>query len=247
METKASTMVVNHPDTLRDIELTDEGKNQQKKIDYVYEEERVRILHDPVRIQILRILNNGIEDKITTETFDESTGEKVIREKDVTRNIMSVHEIMNKSKESEETDELTKNQMYHHLPILIDGSFIIKYGVVTKGGRTTDYYRRTAENFVTFGMHYDPNGFQKAVYQETKETLPLFSFDFTNEQREEFLQLMVKAETLRLNWVKEVQKKVQSDITVSKAVELFEWLLWIYATGDKEYTETIDRIRNLIQ
>jgi DNA-binding transcriptional ArsR family regulator len=240
-------MAVNHPDTLRDIKLTKRGNEPQKKIDYINDEERVKILHDPVRIQILSILNNGIEDKITTESFDESTGERVIREKIVIRNIMSVHEIMNKAKESEETDELTKNQMYHHLPILVDGNFVIKYGVVTKGGRSTDYYRRTANNFVTYGMHYDPDGFHKTIYQETKDALSLFCFDFTREYHEEFLQLIVKAEKLRLKWVKEVQKKVQSDITESKAVELFDWLLWIYATGDQEYIETIDRIRNLIK
>jgi DNA-binding transcriptional ArsR family regulator len=235
------------PDTLREIKLTKEGKILQKKIDYVDDEERVKILHDAVRIQILQILNDGIEDKITTESFDESTGERIIREKIVTRNAMSVHEIINKSKDAEEFDVITKNQLYHHLPVLIDSDFVIKYGVVTKGGRSTDYYRRTADNFVTFGMHYDPKGFQKAVYQETNEVLSLFNFDFSHEQQEEFLKLIVDAEMLRLKWVKELQNKVQADITVSKAVELFEWLLWIYATGDSEYNHIIDRIRNLIQ
>lgn len=233
-------------DALRGIELTEEGKEPQKDTDFVSAEDRVRVLHDPVRLQILQILREGIEDTQTEESFNDTTGVLLTRQQIVRRDILSVIEIVKISKESESYSPITKNQLYHHLPKLIGAGFVIKYGIVTKGKRTTDYYRRTAENFVTFGLHYDPKEFKRAIRKETKEVLPVFKLNLTKAQEKMFLNLIVDLEAMRLKWAGKIEQLVEEDITNRKAVEMFEWFLWVYATGQNEYLDLLGEVRSIL-
>jgi DNA-binding transcriptional ArsR family regulator len=233
-------------DTIRDIQLTEEGKKPPKKVDFVYGEDRVKILHDPVRLLILQILRDGIEDILTEESFDESTGVHLTKKQTVKRQILSVHEIIKASKKSDSYDELTKNQIYHHLPLLVDGGFVAKHGIVTKGKRSTDYYRRTAGNFVTFGLHYDPEKYSPAIRKEIEETLPVFKLDLSKDEKKTLTELVVHAEVMRLKWAGKIEDLVVEDIADNKPIEMFERLLWIYATGNKEFLETLSEIRSLI-
>ncbi|TFG04292.1 hypothetical protein EU538_12525, partial [Candidatus Thorarchaeota archaeon] len=109
------------PDGIKGIELTEEGEKKIRRIDFVSDSERAAILHDPVRLQILQMLRDGIEDKVIHESFDETTGERIIRERIVERNELSVYELLRLSKEKNEYAPLTKNQVYHHLPKLVEG------------------------------------------------------------------------------------------------------------------------------
>ncbi len=233
-------------DSITEIELTEEGKRDQKGIDFVHEEERVRVLHDPVRLQILQMLRDGIEDTITDESFTEATGEKLIRQRIVKRHALSVLDLIRLSEKIESYDTLTKNQIYYHLPKLIGAGFVAKYGVVTTGKRTTDYYSRTAENFVTFGLHYDPKRYQEAVRNEIASALPVFRLDMSEEQKGQLLDLIVQAEVMRLKWAGKIEDFVEEDITSAKPVEMFEWFLWVYAIGEKEYLSILQDIRKIL-
>ncbi|MHA2160188.1 MAG: hypothetical protein ACXABE_14930 [Candidatus Thorarchaeota archaeon] len=233
-------------DTIRDIQLNAAGKKSPKKVDFVHGEDRVRILHDPVRLLILQILRDGIEDTFTEESFNEETGVHLTKQQTVKRQILSVHEIIKVSKESASYDKLTKNQIYHHLPLLVDGGFVVKHGTVTRGKRTTDYYRRTAGNFVTFGLHYDPEKYSPAIRKEIEEALPVFKFNLSKDEEKALTELVVHAEVMRLKWAEKVERLVVDDITDNKPIEMFERLLWIYATGNEEFLETLNEIRSLI-
>ncbi|TFF92186.1 hypothetical protein EU545_01715 [Candidatus Thorarchaeota archaeon] len=234
------------PEGIKGIELTEDGKKPIRRIDFVGSPERAAILHDPVRLQILQMLRDGIEDKVVQESFDESTGERIIRERIVDRHELSVYELLRLSEEEEEYTPLTKNQVYHHLPRLVEGGFVIKYGVVRTGKRTTDFYRRTAENFVTFGLHYNPEEFESAVREEVRDALPVFDLPLSEEEMKQLIDLLLDTEVMRLRWAGKIEKLVQADVTDSKEVEIFDWLLWVYATGQPEYIETLNRTRELL-
>lgn len=233
-------------DTIAGIELTDEGKRPIKSIDFVNGENRVNALHDPVRIQILQILREGIEDYVTKETSDANRMVLTITKSVVRRHALSVTELIQISKETEEQDLLTKNQLYHHLPILIENGFVIEYGTVTTGKRTTKYYRRTADNFVTFGLHYGPKKFRDSLRKEILEALPVFKVDMSEVEKKELVNLLVETEALRLKWASIIEELVQGDVTDPKAIELFERFLWVYATGQDEYREMLDRLREVL-
>ncbi|MHA1943633.1 MAG: hypothetical protein ACW96M_04465 [Candidatus Thorarchaeota archaeon] len=233
-------------DTIRDIELTDAGRKPPKKVDFVHGEERVKILHDPVRLLILQILRDGLDDTFTEESFNEETGVQLTKKQTVKRQILSVHEIIKVSKESASYDNLTKNQIYHHLPLLVDGDFVAKHGTVTRGKRTTDYYRRTAGNFVTFGLHYDPEKYSPAIRKEIEEALPVFKLNLSKDEQKALTELVVHAEVMRLKWAEKVERLVVDDIADDKPIEMFERLLWIYATGNEAFLDTLSEIRSLI-
>ena len=128
------------PDSLKGIVLTPEGKKPQRDTVLMRGSEEWEFCSDPVRYQILKILRTGIEDNCTSESFNEDTGEKIIRQKVVKRKALSVVEIVKYSEKIDPSNVLSKNQVYHHLPKLIEGGYVIKYGTVTTGKRTTDYY-----------------------------------------------------------------------------------------------------------
>ena len=126
-------------DSLKGIKVEPEGKKPQKEIVFITNEETAEVLDDIVRYNILQTLRKGIEDTLTTETVDEETGDRIIRQKVVRRDILSVMEIVELSpKCCAEAESISKNQVYHHLPKLIEHGYVIKYGTIKKGKRSTD-------------------------------------------------------------------------------------------------------------
>jgi len=216
------------------------------RVEFVHKEERLKALNHPARLQILQILKDGIDDTITTETFNKETKERLIRQTVVKRHILSVNEIIKISNENKDYKPLTKNQIYHHLPEMLKGEFIELYGVLKKGKRTTDFYRRTADNFVTYGLHYGPERYREEVQRETEEALSVFNLKLTEEEKQQLLDVAVKAELMKLEGAEVVEKLVSDDITDSKAIELLDWFLWVYATGKKEYCQLLDQVREII-
>lgn len=230
-------------DTVKEIELTDEGKKPIKNIDFVTGMDRISALHDPVRIQILQMLREGIDDSVTTERADDDALVLTITTTQVKRYALSVTELIQRAKTREEYDILTKNQLYHHLPILIEHGFVCEYGTVTKGKRTTKYYRRTADRFVTFGLHYGPKKFRQAIRKEIVDALPVFRIRMTDSEREKLVDLLVETEAMRVKWASALENIVQGDVTDPKGIEMIEWFLWVYATGQPEYQDLLNKLR----
>ncbi|MFW9863019.1 MAG: hypothetical protein ACFFET_12080, partial [Candidatus Thorarchaeota archaeon] len=103
-------------DDLAGIEPPEEtGKfpEPMKEIVFVNDPERATILDEQVRYMIIQVLRRGVDDTSTTRDVDSTTGERIIRQRDVKRYAMSVVEIVKYSETYDDIDNITKNQVYH--------------------------------------------------------------------------------------------------------------------------------------
>jgi DNA-binding transcriptional ArsR family regulator len=240
------------PDDIKDppktIEITEKGKKPQREVEFILDDERAKILDDPVRLQILQILREGIEDTHTTEEYNEETGERIIRQRTVRRNIMSVVEIVKMSPECEGCEKLTKNQIYHHLPKLEEHGYIIKYAVVTTGGRSTDYYRRTANGFVlTTGLEkMDKKTVEKKSTEFIKRLTQVFDIDITDEQQQAVAELQMKIMGHEYENRRRIAELVRGDVADDEVLHIYEWLVHLYTIGNNEYVNAQKKIREIL-
>ncbi len=235
------------PDSLEDIELTKEGKTTIKEFEFIHDEERSRELDDTVRLAILQILRKGIPDIITTTTKDEETGDTIIRQREVKRDILSVVEIVKLSSEDDYYDEVTKNQVYHHLPKLIEANYVVKYGTVTTGKRTTDYYRRTAKGFiVTTTTGADEKLLRRKSEEYIVHLLQNFDIEMTEAEKKEFVELRYKSFMMQLKGRPKIAKMVNIDVADKKVLHFYDFLLDMYSLGSDEYIDLWRKMRTLL-
>ena len=238
----------NDTDKLIGIVLTKKGKAPQNEIVFVTDEGRASVLDEPVRLHILQVLRSGIEDTVTTEKTDEN-GDKIIRIRDVTRNALSVLEIVTQSVECCGPDiDISKNKVYHHLPILEEEGYVVKYGTVTSGKRTTDYWRRTAKGFVlTKGEWIGGSGtYTKKMTPFVEKLLETFDLDVAEGEKKELLELMVKRAVMQLEWRTKIAELVKGDVADKMILDQYETLVDYYSLGSKEYVDNIMRIRGIL-
>ncbi|MFW9870818.1 MAG: hypothetical protein ACFFFO_07665 [Candidatus Thorarchaeota archaeon] len=236
-------------DSLEGIVLTEEGEQPQKEIVFVTDDERAEVLDELVRFNILQVLRKGVKDTITTETRDEETGDRIIRKRDVKRNVLSVVEIVKMSPDCcYDGEEITKNQVYHHLPILIENGYVIKYGTVTTGKRTTDYYRRTAKGFMLTKGAWgtEEKRIREKLGSFTEKMLETFNLDLSEEKRKELLDLSVKRTQMQYEWRSKIAEMVSLDVANKEILNMYEMLLDYYSVGFKEYMDVIYRIREIL-
>ncbi len=236
-------------DTLEGIELTPEAKNSVPDVEFVYNEERARELDDSVRLAILQVLRKGIQDTKTTKTKDSETGDTIIRQREVTRKALSVVEIVKLSEDIEYIEKVSKNQVYHHLPKLIEMGFVIKLGTVTTGKRTTDYYRRTAGGFVlATGVlsAADEKMLRKKNQSVTEKMMHHFKIELNEEEKKKFEDLRFNALKIELAARKEVVKMIRSDVADKDVLDMYEFLLQMYALGNEDYIDIHRKIRDLL-
>ncbi|MFW9974092.1 MAG: hypothetical protein ACFFDQ_02340 [Candidatus Thorarchaeota archaeon] len=236
-------------DSLEGIVLTKEGKESQREIVFVTNEEVAEVLDEPVRYNILQTLRKGVEDTLTTKTVDKETGDTIIRQKIVRRDVLSVVEIVKQSPECcIQGEEITKNQVYHHLPKLIEYGYVIKYGIVTKGKRSTDYYRRTARGFMltTGAWGTEEKRIREKLEGFTDKMLETFNLKIPKEQREELIELSVKRAKMQHTWRTKIANMVNLDIATKETLSMYEMLLDYYSVGSKEYMDIINRIREIL-
>ncbi|KXH70723.1 MAG: hypothetical protein AM326_04045 [Candidatus Thorarchaeota archaeon SMTZ-45] len=236
-------------DSLEGIVLTKEGKIPQKEIVFVTNEEVADVLDEPVRYNILQTLRKGVEDTLTTKSVDKETGDTIIRQRVVKRDVLSVVEIVKQSPDCcHESEEITKNQVYHHLPKLIESGYVIKYGTVTKGKRSTDYYRRTAKGFMltTGAWGTEEKRIREKLESFTDKMLETFNLKISKEQREELIELSVKRAQMQYAWRTKIANMVNLDIATKETLSMYEMLLDYYSVGSKEYMNIINRIRGIL-
>ena len=244
------TKFVENTDTLKDIEKTSEGTKKPTEVTFIEDEETAKVLAEPVRLQILQILRRGIDDEQTTEEYNEETNERIIRKRMVKRNILSVVEMV-KMSECETCGfdtPITKNQVYHHLPKLIETGYVVKYGTVTKGNRTTDYYRRTSAGFVitTWLGEVDEEIIEKKSRENIGSIVQVFDFDVTEEQQKKLIALVKKSHRLEMDWRGKIARKVRGDVANSEVLYLYDWLISLCAIGSQEYLDVMDKIRTIL-
>ena len=236
-------------DSLEGIVLTKEGKEPQKEVVFVTSKEKAEVLDELVRYNILQTLRKGIEDTLTTKTVDESTGDTIIRQKVVRRDVLSVVEIVKLSPNCcQDGEDITKNQVYHHLPKLVEHDYVIKYGTVTKGKRSTDYYRRTAKGFMltTGAWGTEEKRIREKLEGFTDKMLETFNIKVSKEKRNELLELSVKRAQMQHEWRTKIAEMVNLDIASKETLSMYEMLLDYYSVGSKEYMDTVYKIRNIL-
>ena len=235
-------------DSLKGIVLTDEGKRPQKEIVFVTDPERAAILDEPVRYQILQVLREGVNDTVTTEKVDEN-GDKIIRVRELKRDALSVIEIVKLSTDCCGPDvDISKNQVYHHLPTLEKGGYVIKYGTVTTGKRTTDYWRRTAKGFVMTRVEW-AGGAQtltKMVESFITTMTANFNLNIPKEKRKELHELVMKGELMQSEWRSKIANLVKGDVADKEVLKIYETLLELYALGSEEYRDVLLKTREIL-
>lgn len=236
-------------DSLKGIVLTKEGNQPQKELVFVTDDKRAEVLDELVRYNILQVLRKGVEDTITTETTDKETGDKIIRQRTVQRDALSVLEIVENSPDCcYEGEMISKNQVYHHLPILIDNGYIIKYGTVTKGKRTTDYYRRTAKGFMLTKGAWgsEEKRIREKLADFTDRMLETFNLNLSKEKHDELLDLSVRRAQMQYEWRTKIAEMVNLDIATKETLSMYEMLLDYYSIGSEEYLDVVQRIRAIL-
>jgi hypothetical protein len=235
-------------DSILNIELSEDAEASQRQAMFITNLKTANEFEHPVRIAILTIMRQGIPDTSTTESVDERTGERIIVRKPVTRNALSVNEIVNMSKEHADVQELTRNMVNHHLPRMVEIGFVRRYGTLRTGKRTTDYYQRVAKQYVVT-METPHLGSEFLLTQETQRidrTLQTFRIDLSKLEKKELADLLVKCEILKDKWRKDIAALVRDDVTEPEVVNMYHWLLDAYATGSKEYMQLFSRIREIL-
>lgn len=235
-------------DSIVGIELSENAEAAQREAMFITDLNTANEFEHPVRIAILAIMRRGIPDTSTTESVDKRTGERIIIRKPVTRNALSVNEIVNISTEHADIRELTRNMVNHHLPRMIQMGFVRRYGTLRTGKRTTDYYQRVAKQYV-LTMETPHFGSEFLLTQESlriDRTLQTFKIDLAESEKKELIDLLVKCELLKDTWRKDIAALVRDDLTEPEVVNMYHWLLDAYATGSKEYMQLFSRIREIL-
>lgn len=235
-------------DSVAGIELSKGAEATQRQAMFITDLNTASEFEHPVRIAILTIMRQGISDTSTTESVDERTDERVIVRKPVTRNALSVNEIVNLSKGNADVQELTRNMVNHHLRRMVEMGFVRRYGTLRTGKRLTDYYKRVAKQYVVT-METPHFGSEFLLTQETQRidrTLQTFKIDLGQPEKKELVDLLVKGELLKDKWRKDIAALVRDDVTEPEVVNMYHWLLDVYATGSKEYMQLFSRIREIL-
>ncbi|NHJ12639.1 MAG: hypothetical protein EAX95_03145 [Candidatus Thorarchaeota archaeon] len=234
-------------DALEGIELTEEGKQEMRDIVFIHDEKRAEIIDDQVRYFIIQVLKRGIDDKLTTETKDPDTGGTIWIQREVKRYAMSVVEIVKMAKKYKDIDNITKNQVYHHLPKLIDGGFVVKYGTVVTGKRTTDYYQRTAKGFVlTTGQSAMTESLMKRKVESHVEKFAVFDINLSEAQKKELANLLLEGARIESQGRSEIAKLVKGDVADKEVLSLYEDLVMLHALGNDEWVNIQRRIREIL-
>jgi hypothetical protein len=235
-------------DSIVGIELSAGEGAAQREAMFITELPTAIEFEHPVRTTILTVLRRGISDTSTSESIDERTGERIVVRKSVTRNALSVNEIVSMSKEHADLKELTRNMVNHHLPRMIEAGFVRRYGKLRTGKRTTDYYQRVAKQYL-LTVETPHFGSEFLLTQESlrmDRTLQAFRIDLAESEKKELVDLLVKCELLKDKWRKDIAALVRDDVTEPEVVNMYHWLLDAYATGSEEYMRLFNRIREIL-
>jgi hypothetical protein len=229
-------------------EETSRFPDPMNEIVFVNDPEKAEILDEQVRYMIIQVLRRGIDDTCTTRDVDKETGERIIRQRDVKRHALSVVEIVKLSETYDDIENITKNQVYHHLPKLIEGGYVVKFGTVTTGKRTTDYYRRTAKGFVvTVGEFVlDKKMMKKKIGHYINMYTKVFDIELSDDDRKELADLMIESMRVEHEGRAKIGQLIKGDVADKKVLSLYEDLVKLYAMGDDDWSKIQRRIRAIL-
>ncbi|MDF1538542.1 MAG: hypothetical protein P1Q69_06535 [Candidatus Thorarchaeota archaeon] len=235
-------------DSIKGIKITKEGKREQKQAVFLTDPQKAIELDHPVRRAIIQILSRGIPDRITVQSTDPLTNELALERVRIERDILSVTEIVRMSEEHLDILTITRNQVNHHLQKMIDEEFLIHFGTLTTGKRTTDYYRRVAKQYV-ITMETPNLGEDFLRKRETgrlQRTLGLFNIELSKEEINELIEIRVKLELMQDKWRTKIAGMIQNDVTDPEITDTYHWMLEAYSIGSDEYLKLFRRFREIL-
>ncbi|MFW9909861.1 MAG: hypothetical protein ACFFEF_14940 [Candidatus Thorarchaeota archaeon] len=245
------------PSSLAGIELTPEGKIPVKEIDLVIDQGRADILLDSTRSSILRILKDGVTDVITSVSTDAESGDRIIRQKEVTRDVLSVVELVRISKDPDnDIESFSMSQAYHHLSKLIEHGFVVRYGTITTGKRTTDYYRRSARTFILERLPGDSSSSiedrlklaRDQVKSYADRILNLFKFELSDKDYDTFIDLLTRKEEIELksSMFAKVVTLLRSDIASNEELTILHEIMNLYSVKNDDWVNESRKIHDLL-
>jgi hypothetical protein len=241
-------MTAQLPHSISEIKLTKEGKKPQRGAIFITDMQIATEYEQEPRLTISRIMGVGIPDYLVDVTIDKKTGVRTTVEVPTTRMALSVSEIVELSKGDEEYQELTRNQVNHHIRKLEELGFVHKYGTLWVGKRAIDYYRRTSK-YVVVTMetpHYNREFLVDREGKRIDQTLGVFNIKLKAHAKKEVAQLLTKSELLKDKWRGMISDLVRDDVTDPEVVSMYHWLLDAYAMGNDEYIDLWRRIREIL-
>ncbi|MGY5873615.1 MAG: hypothetical protein RTV72_15305 [Candidatus Thorarchaeota archaeon] len=241
-------MTARLPHSISEIILTKEGRRQQSGAIFITDLQLATEYEQEPRLTISRIMGMGIPDYIVEISIDKKTGVRTTTEVPTTRMAFSVSEIVELSKVYDEFEEITRNQVNHHIRKLEELGFVHKYGTLWVGKRAIDYYRRSSK-YVVVTMetpYYDRDFLLDREGKRMEETLGVFDIKLKAREKREVVKLLTKSELLKDSWRGMISDLVREDVTNPEVVSMYHWLLDAYAMGNDEYIEIWRRIREIL-
>jgi hypothetical protein len=236
------------PESISEIELTEQGKQHQRGAIFITDVQVASEFEQEPRLSISQILGRGIPDLVVEASVDDKTGVRTIREIPTTRYALSVSEIVELSKNHQDLQEVTRNQVNHHLRKLVELGFVHKYGTLWVGRRAIDYYRRSSK-YVVITMatpHFGEDFLLDREARRMDQTLSVFDIKLDSDARREVVGLLAKSELLKDSWRGKIADLARADVTDPEVVNMYHWLLDAYAVGNDEYVEIWRRIRQVL-
>ncbi|MHA1136288.1 MAG: hypothetical protein ACTSSE_07365 [Candidatus Thorarchaeota archaeon] len=237
-----------YPDTIAGIKLSADGKKEMKSAIFITDLDDAKVIEHPVRMAIITLLSRGIPDTITTKSVDPLSKVTTVTETPTKRFSLSVIEIVKLSKFHDDIEDLTRNQVNHHLPKLLKRKFVHRYGTVTTGKRITHYYRRTAIHFVVTMAtpYYDEKWLERRESERMERTLAAFNISLSNKEKKDLAFLLTKSELLKDKWRVKIADLARGDVTEPNLTDMYHWLIDAYAMGSKEYLDIHQKIRDIL-
>lgn len=241
-------MAVEIPDTICEIKLSAAGKKDQQEAIFITDLEEAKIIEHPVRMAIITILSRGIPDIVTAKSLDPISKVSTKTETPTQRFVLSVIEIVKMSVKYDDIDKLTRNQVNHHLPKLLKSKIVHKYGTVITGKRKTQFYRRTAKQFVVTMAtpYYDEKWLERRESERMERTLAAFDIDLSNKEKADLAFLLTKSELLKDKWRAKIADLARGDVTEPNIIGMYHWLIDAYAMGSQEYLDIHQKIRDIL-
>ncbi len=241
-------MVSKLGEQLDGIALTKEGRRPLDEALFLTDLHKAIELDHPVRRAVIEILRRGIPDKITEKSNDPKTGSKIVERKRVSRDALSITEIVKMSEDHLDVLNLTRNQVNHHLPKMLEEGFLIKYGTLTTGKRVTDYYRRVAKLYVVTmeTPNLGADFLRERESKRIKRIIKSANFDLSNEDVKELVETRIKIELLQDKWRTKMAKLIDHDVTDPDVVEMYHWLIDAYSIGSEEYLKLLKHFRKIL-
>ena len=210
---------------------------QSDKVKIIEEPEKIQIMFEDTRRNILAVLGKGIEETDGKKRYSMSVSE-------ITHQLNALKPISNGKLRFKQT------AIYHHIEILKEAGFIT---IDHEASGVTTFYRRTAPVFVVssvFASNIDIVRADEPLNErlKIKSQKLLNSFDLANlpeSKIKEFEQLM----NFYYKKVSFLDQKVANDvkrIDIDDAIELYKFIRFFWACSDPEMVDIASQVKDFL-